>query len=44
MILGADWVIPVGTEPIRDGRVEIADGRVAALGQGGRRMSSFPGR
>ena len=35
MILGADWVIPVDAEPIPDGRVEIRDGRIAALGQGG---------
>ncbi len=35
MILGADWVIPVDAEPIADGRVEIAAGRIVALGQGG---------
>lgn len=35
MILGADWVIPVDGEPIRDGRVEISDGRIVALGEGG---------
>jgi 5-methylthioadenosine/S-adenosylhomocysteine deaminase len=35
VIVGADWVLPVDAEPIRDGRVEIEDGRIAALGQGG---------
>ncbi len=35
MILGADWVIPVDADPIPDGRVEIRDGRIEALGQGG---------
>ena len=43
MILGADWVVPVAGAPIRDGRVEIADGRIVALGEGGAADRSFPG-
>ena len=32
-ILSADWVVPVGGEPIRDGAVAIAeDGTIAAVG------------
>jgi cytosine/adenosine deaminase-related metal-dependent hydrolase len=31
-ILSADWVLPVGGPPIRDGAVAIADGRIAAVG------------
>jgi cytosine/adenosine deaminase-related metal-dependent hydrolase len=30
-ILSADWVLPVGGPPIRDGAVAIADGRIAAV-------------
>jgi 5-methylthioadenosine/S-adenosylhomocysteine deaminase len=43
VILGADWVVPVAGEPIRDGRVEISDGRIKALGEGGPADRSFPG-
>lgn len=35
MIVGADWVLPVDQAPIRDGRVEIDDGRIRSLGAGG---------
>jgi cytosine/adenosine deaminase-related metal-dependent hydrolase len=35
VILGADWVIPVDAEPVPDGRVEIADGRIVSVSQGG---------
>jgi len=31
-VLSADWVLPVEGEPIRDGAVAIADGRIAAVG------------
>lgn len=31
-VLSADWVVPVEGEPIRNGAVAIADGRIAALG------------
>jgi cytosine/adenosine deaminase-related metal-dependent hydrolase len=31
-VLSADWVLPVGGQPIRDGAVEIEDGRIAAVG------------
>jgi 5-methylthioadenosine/S-adenosylhomocysteine deaminase len=31
-VLSADWVVPVGGQPIRDGAVEIEDGRIAAVG------------
>jgi cytosine/adenosine deaminase-related metal-dependent hydrolase len=31
-ILSADWVLPVGGPPIRDGAVAIADNRIAAVG------------
>ncbi|MGZ4431892.1 MAG: amidohydrolase family protein, partial [Gaiellales bacterium] len=32
MILAADWVLPVDGAPIRDGWVEVEDGRIAAVG------------
>jgi cytosine/adenosine deaminase-related metal-dependent hydrolase len=35
VILGADWVIPVDGEPIAHGRIEISEGRIVALGEGG---------
>jgi cytosine/adenosine deaminase-related metal-dependent hydrolase len=35
MILAAGWVLPVGMPPIRDGRVAVADGRVAWVGSDG---------
>ena len=41
MILGADWVVPVDGPPIADGRVEIAEGRIVRLGQGGPADESF---
>lgn len=31
-VLSADWVLPVASEPIRDGAVAIEDGRIAAVG------------
>ena len=31
-VLSADWVLPVGAPPIRDGAVAIEDGRIAAVG------------
>jgi cytosine/adenosine deaminase-related metal-dependent hydrolase len=31
-VLSADWVLPVGAPPIRDGAVAIDDGRIAAVG------------
>ncbi len=31
-VLSADWVLPVGVPPIRDGAVAIEDGRIAAIG------------
>src|SRR6476646_5575103 len=31
-VLSADWVLPVGTPPIRDGAVAIEDGRITAVG------------
>lgn len=33
MILAADWVVPVDGPPVRDGAVEVRDGRVAAVGE-----------
>jgi cytosine/adenosine deaminase-related metal-dependent hydrolase len=42
VILGADWVVPVDGPPIADGRVEIAEGRIVRLGQGGPADESFP--
>jgi 5-methylthioadenosine/S-adenosylhomocysteine deaminase len=42
VILGADWVVPVDGPPIADGRVEIADGLIVRLGQGGPADESFP--
>ena len=32
VILRADWVVPMDGPPIADGAVEIADGRIAAVG------------
>ena len=32
MILRADWVVPMDGPPIADGSVQIADGRIAAVG------------
>jgi cytosine/adenosine deaminase-related metal-dependent hydrolase len=32
LILSADWVLPVGSPPIRNGAVAIEDGRIAAVG------------
>jgi 5-methylthioadenosine/S-adenosylhomocysteine deaminase len=43
VILGADWVLPVDQEPIRDGRVEIEGDRIRALGDGGPADELFPG-
>lgn len=34
MILRADWVVPVDAPALRDAWVQVADGRIAALGQG----------
>ncbi len=34
-VLSADWVLPVASEPIRDGAVVLEDGRVAAVGTRG---------
>lgn len=31
-VLSADWVVPVGGEPIQNGAVAIEDGRIAAVG------------
>ncbi|HEU0194929.1 MAG TPA: amidohydrolase family protein [Gaiellales bacterium] len=42
MILGADWVVPVDGPPIADGRVEIVEGRIVRLGQGGPADEAFP--
>lgn len=33
MILRADWVVPMDGPPIADGAVEIADGRIVAVGR-----------
>jgi cytosine/adenosine deaminase-related metal-dependent hydrolase len=41
VILGADWLVPVDGPPIADGRVEIAEGRIVRLGQGGPADESF---
>jgi cytosine/adenosine deaminase-related metal-dependent hydrolase len=41
VILGADWVVPMDGPPIADGRVEIAEGRIVRLGQGGPADESF---
>jgi len=32
---GASWVVPVGAPPLREGRVAVADGRIAWLGREG---------
>ena len=32
MILRADWVVPMDGPPIADGAVQIADGRIVAVG------------
>jgi 5-methylthioadenosine/S-adenosylhomocysteine deaminase len=42
VILGADWVVPVDGPPIADGRVEIVEGRIVRLGQGGPADEAFP--
>ncbi|HSB61064.1 MAG TPA: hypothetical protein VLI67_05055, partial [Vicinamibacteria bacterium] len=34
-ILTASWVVPVAGPPLRDGRVAVADGRVAWVGRAG---------
>jgi 5-methylthioadenosine/S-adenosylhomocysteine deaminase len=31
-VYSADWVVPVGAPPIRDGAVAVEDGRIAAVG------------
>ncbi|HZR91134.1 MAG TPA: amidohydrolase family protein [Gaiellaceae bacterium] len=31
-VVSADWVLPVGAPPLRDGAVAIEDGRIAAVG------------
>lgn len=31
-VLSADWVLPVGGDPIEDGAVALADGRIVAVG------------
>jgi cytosine/adenosine deaminase-related metal-dependent hydrolase len=44
-VYSADWVLPVGAPPIRDGAVAIEDGRIAAVGtqgQLGRGSSHHP--
>jgi cytosine/adenosine deaminase-related metal-dependent hydrolase len=40
----ADWVLPISDEPIRGGWVEVADGRITAVGEGARPDATDVGR
>jgi cytosine/adenosine deaminase-related metal-dependent hydrolase len=43
MIIGADWVLPIGGPPVRDGAVRIEGGAVAEVAAGLTADERFPG-
>jgi cytosine/adenosine deaminase-related metal-dependent hydrolase len=43
LVLRADWVVPVGADPVQDGAVAIADGAILAVGPAAGVIAAHPG-